>query len=136
MTHSCATQIPFNLCPKALNYVMYNKYHIGEFYPYFNFGTVEMDWEADPVQIYLRVRGENGTIALEQRMLLSDLQPSGQHQGEDCSWEYSVPEWRHYPFRVWQTSAAVVAAGGVVAGMALLTALTKMYLAKQKPKTS
>src|SRR5262249_34591625 len=61
-----------------------NSYRVGLTYFDVNFGEVAIDWgAADPV-IRLRVRDEKGGVVLQQRLKLSELQPSTPRPGGAC----------------------------------------------------
>ena len=74
MTHSCKHQIPFGICELALEHVMKSKYRYGDVYTDYNYGTLQIDWDSNPVMIHAQVRGVNGT-ALTLSVSLNDLQP-------------------------------------------------------------
>lgn len=59
-------QYPGGLCDFILEHFMTSKYHT-QFYPKLNFGTVEIDWSAQPFVIRLQVRDYNGTVQAEER---------------------------------------------------------------------
>ncbi len=52
-----------------------NTHRVGQIYFDVNFGFIAIDWEpADPV-VRVQIREEKGTVVLQQRMKLSELQP-------------------------------------------------------------
>ena len=54
-----------------------NRHRVGDLYPRLNYGLMEIDWDAEPAQIILQVRGRDDQIAIADTLSLAELQPDG-----------------------------------------------------------
>ena len=54
-----------------------NRHRVGPLYGQLNYGLMQIDWDAEPTQIILQVRGRDDQVALADTLSLSDLQPGG-----------------------------------------------------------
>ncbi|MEZ5027120.1 MAG: alkaline phosphatase D family protein [Chitinophagales bacterium] len=50
-----------------------NQYRLGEAYRNFSFGTIEINWDANPVTIALQIRDNNGNVQEQQVVSLDEL---------------------------------------------------------------
>jgi alkaline phosphatase D len=53
-----------------------NRHRVGDLYPRLNYGLMQIDWDAEPTQIVLQVRGRDDQVAIADTLSLADLQPS------------------------------------------------------------
>ena len=53
-----------------------NRYRVGLTYFDINFGNVLIDWDFPDPLVRVQVREEKGQVVLQQRLLLSQLQPA------------------------------------------------------------
>jgi alkaline phosphatase D len=52
-----------------------NRYRVGSLYDGLNYGLMQIDWEAEPTEIILQVRGRDDQVAIADTLSLADLQP-------------------------------------------------------------
>eukprot|EP00026_Physarum_polycephalum_P009810 Phypoly_transcript_09947.p1 GENE.Phypoly_transcript_09947~~Phypoly_transcript_09947.p1 ORF type:complete len:418 (+),score=49.08 Phypoly_transcript_09947:89-1342(+) len=68
MTHCCASSFPSFICNTVLNTILFGKFSLGS-YDGFNFGTVEIHWDTNPVTVDLQVRGVDGEIVMKNKVV-------------------------------------------------------------------
>lgn len=96
MTHSCATQFPFGTCRLFLETILQSSYQITDFYEFFNFGTIEINWNGENTFINLQIRNVNGTIVREKSISLKELQINV-NKKIDKERDSEVSLWKLYP---------------------------------------
>ncbi len=52
-----------------------NKYRISEKTVELNFGMIEIDWEASPVEVSLQIRGKENVIHVQDKLVVTDIFP-------------------------------------------------------------
>jgi alkaline phosphatase D len=74
MTHCMASQakIP-GLGKWILDNIFYSDFRVGSSYEFYNFGSVQVLWDRNPVEVVLQAHAINGTVVLEQRLNLEEL---------------------------------------------------------------
>jgi len=105
MTHSCGTSLPLPVCRFFLNNFFVSKYQVSDFYEFFNFGTIEVDWEAKPVTVKLQVRNSGGDVVREQILKLDDKY---EVLNSHCTAEDTIPLWIRLPQDFYRVGVTIV----------------------------
>jgi len=102
ITHACGNQLRWfgiDLCSLVLSTILKSKYQLG-FVTHLNFGAIEIDWEKNPIQIWLKLRDSNGIVQLEKEVSYLDLLPNKNRSNvRPC--EHEVAIWRLWPKSAW-----------------------------------
>jgi alkaline phosphatase D len=109
MTHSCGSFFSYKICHFILNGLLKSRYRDSDFFEYFNFGTIDIDWDSNPVTLRLQVRDETNRIALEKVISLSALQSPMDPSLPPYSYqEDSIPIWINYPMEFWRDIGYII----------------------------
>lgn len=52
---------------------MHSTYQVTDSFEFFNFGSIEIFWEENPIRVSLQVRNQEGNVEREQSLLLGKL---------------------------------------------------------------
>lgn len=133
MTHTCYTQVPLQQCRRAFDMFMRSEYQVTDFYEFFNFGSVDIDWNSDPVTIDLNVRSANGTIVLRQHLTLKDLEYQEEfakkHSRKD---EEKLPAWMNWTVEMYRNLLLLIL--GILAVSIVLIRRCRPTATKTKSK--
>lgn len=71
-----------------------SKYQATDFYEFFNFGSIEVDWEAKPVTVKLQVRNQDGGVVREKILKLDEKY---EVLNSHCTADENIPIWISMP---------------------------------------